>query len=346
METHKAEASKEIYSLSHSLPSCCVAILNYNGEGMLQEYLPSILQYSREAEIVVIDNASTDGSLAFLNGHYPTLRVIKLPVNHGYAGGYNEGLVGLTHDVFVLINSDVRVTAGWLKPLLNAFDNSNLGACQPKIRADKRPTHFEHAGAAGGFMDDLGFPYCRGRVLEDVEEDLGQHDSSIECFWATGACLAIRRSAFESLGGFDAGFFAHFEEIDLCWRMQLSLGLKVICEPSSVVYHLGGGTLAYGSSRKVYLNFRNSLLTLRKNAQSKRGLVFFLRFWIDQLAALQFLVKGRGDQWWAVQRAWRDAWATKVIRTQANHPAFPQKPFSLLWSVFIQKKKTYKDLIK
>lgn len=313
---------------------------------MLKEYLPSIVANSEEGEIIIIDNASTDGSLTFLAEHYPTLRVIKLPVNHGYAGGYNEGLVGLKHDVFVLINSDVRVTEGWLKPLIKAFEDPQLGACQPKILADKQPSHFEHAGAAGGFMDALGFPYCRGRVLEEVEEDKGQHDNPIQCFWATGACLAIRKSAFEALGGFDAGFFAHFEEIDLCWRMQLSLGLKVSCEPSSVVYHLGGGTLAYGSSRKVYLNFRNSLLTLRKNTQSNRELVFFFRFWIDQLAALQFLVRGRGDQWWAVQRAWRDAWTTKIQRTESLYPAYPQKPFSLLWAVFIQKKKTYRDLIK
>ena len=275
-----------------------IVILNWNGEKFLQQFLPSLTYYTKSegAVLYVADNASTDGSIAFLQKEYPAIKTIKLDKNYGFASGYNKALSQIDAEYFVLLNSDVELTEGWLEPLINYMDNNpDVGACQPKIKAFNRKTHFEHAGAAGGFIDYLGYPYCRGRVFNEVEQDNGQYDNIIDVFWASGACMVVRSALFFKVGALDDDFFAHMEEIDLCWRLN-ARGYRVVCVPQSTVYHVGGGTLNVESPRKTYLNFRNNLLMLYKNLPKKDlDKVLRIRKWLDYLAWLQHIFTGKKE---------------------------------------------------
>ncbi|MBO7198624.1 MAG: glycosyltransferase family 2 protein [Alistipes sp.] len=284
-----------------------VVILNWNGRRHLERYLPSVVAHTEgDAEVVVADNGSTDDSLQWLRLNYPDVRVIRLDRNYGFAGGYNRALREVDSEYVLLLNSDVEVTAGWWQPLVEVLDaESDVGAVAPKLLADTERTKFEYAGASGGFIDYLGYPFCRGRILSCVEEDKGQYDDSRDIFWASGAALCCRRAVFEQLGGFDEDFFAHMEEIDLQWRMQLS-GWRIVVEPKSVVYHLGGGTLP-ASSHKIFLNHRNNLAMLFKCASPlQRAVVAVVRPLTDMLEAVVNLVMLHPHRAWAIVRAWSE----------------------------------------
>jgi GT2 family glycosyltransferase len=271
-----------------------IVILNYNGKELLEKFLPALLAHSQEeAQIIIADNCSTDSSVKFIKTNYPQLRIIQLAENTGYAGGYNAALKQVDAEIYVLLNSDVEVTANWMEPALRLFNSdATIGACQPKILSYNQKDFFEHAGAAGGFIDWLGYPFCRGRILETTEPDHGQYSDSRKIFWASGACLFIRSKLFHELGGFDKDFFAHMEEIDLCWRIQKS-GSSIYYLPDSCVYHVGGGTLSKSSPRKTYYNFRNNILMLHKNLSFFRMLfVLIIRFFLDLIAAIKFSLEG------------------------------------------------------
>ena len=288
-----------------------VVILNWNGRRHLERYLPSVVAHTEgDAEVVVADNGSTDDSLQWLRLNYPDVRVIRLDRNYGFAGGYNRALREVASEYVLLLNSDVEVTAGWWQPLVEVLDTeSDVAAVAPKLLADMERTKFEYAGAAGGFIDYLGYPFCRGRILSNVEEDEGQYDNRRDIFWASGAAMCCRRELFESLGGFDEDFFAHMEEIDLQWRMELA-GWRIVVEPKSVVYHLGGGTLP-ASSRKIFLNHRNNLAMLFKCASPmQRAVVAEVRPATDMLEAFVNLVALHPQRAWAIVRAWGEfiAW--------------------------------------
>lgn len=294
-----------------------VVILNWNGRRHLERYLPSVVAHTEgDAEVVVADNGSTDDSLQWLRLNYPDVRVIRLDRNYGFAGGYNRALREVESEYVLLLNSDVEVTAGWWQPLVEVLDTeSDVAAVAPKLLADMERTKFEYAGAAGGFIDYLGYPFCRGRILSNVEEDRGQYDNRRDIFWASGAAMCCRREVFESLGGFDEDFFAHMEEIDLQWRMQLA-GWRIVVEPKSVVYHLGGGTLP-ASSRKIFLNHRNNLAMLFKCASPmQRAVVAVVRPFTDMLEALVNLVTLHPQRAWAIVRAWGEfiAWHGALSR--------------------------------
>lgn len=287
-------------------PSIAIVILNWNGISLFPQFLPSLVEHSRGEGIslIVADNGSTDGSPEFLEQHFPAVKVIRLGENHGFAGGYNRALSQVDADIFVLVNSDIEVTPGWLEPCVSRLvADPGMAAIQPKVRSWKERHKFEYAGAAGGFLDHWGYPFCRGRVLAEVEEDHGQYDQSLSIFWATGACMFIRAEAFRQSGGFDEDFFAHMEEIDLCWRLK-NQGRTIAFEPASLVYHLGGATLSYQSPQKVFLNFRNSLWMLLKNLPQGRLIPVLLpRMILDGVAAAQFLVTGQVSAFRAVGKA-------------------------------------------
>ncbi|MEM8586142.1 MAG: bifunctional riboflavin kinase/FAD synthetase [Bacteroidota bacterium] len=270
--------------------STAIVILNYNGLDFLQKFLPAVVQNTApNTRVVVADNASTDGSVAWLRTAYPDMKLIVIPKNLGFAGGYNEALKQVEADIFVLLNSDVEVTPGWLEPCLALFEDSRVAAVQPKILSQSNPAEFEYAGASGGLIDTLGYPFCRGRVFYSLEKDSGQYDGRQEVFWASGAALFIRSKLFHGIGGFEEEYFAHFEEIDLCWRLKRA-GYRIMAEPRSVVHHVGGGTLSYNSPKKAYLNFRNTLVTSLKN-ESIGKLIWWLpiRLLLDGLAGVLFL---------------------------------------------------------
>ncbi|MBL7980952.1 MAG: glycosyltransferase family 2 protein [Flavobacteriales bacterium] len=270
-----------------------VVILNYNGRHLLERFLPGVLAHSPGAELIVADNGSSDGSLEWVHSAHPTVRRLDLKKNLGFAGGYNAALAQVEADRFVLLNSDVEVTAGWLEALGARLDaDPRMAACQPKVLAHADPGRFEHAGAAGGCIDRNGYPFCRGRIFEITEPDSGQYDDDTEVFWATGACLMIRAEAFHEVGGFDEALFAHMEEIDLCWRLRRR-GWRIGYTSAARVLHVGGGALGYGSPFKTYLNFRNSLIVLTKNLRSRALFLRLLRrLVLDGFAALKFLLEG------------------------------------------------------
>jgi len=272
---------------------------------MLKRYLPSVVAHTKGAEIIVADNGSTDNSLEVLAKEFPGVQTIVLDKNYGFAEGYNRAIAQVESEYVVLLNSDVEVTDDWLEPVLAYLDaHSDVAAVQPKVRSWLRRTHFEHAGAAGGYLSKLYFPYCRGRVLWHVEEDKGQYDTEAEVDWTSGACMCVRTKVYKECGGLDAAFFAHMEEIDLCWRMR-NAGWRLVCLPQSVVYHLGGGALSYESPRKTYLNHRNNLLMIYKNKQHACG-VLFVRGILDYAAACFYLLQGRWGAFKAVFQARRD----------------------------------------
>ncbi len=281
-----------------------IVILNWNGRSWLERFLGGVVAHSPGTEVIVADNGSTDDSRAFLAEQFPAVRTIVLDRNLGFAGGYNEALAQVRAEHYVLLNSDIEVVHGWLEGLERYMDaHPRMAACQPKILAHGDRTRFEHAGAAGGFIDRNGYPFCRGRIFEVTEADEGQYNDDREVFWATGACLMIRSDAFHAVGGFDATLFAHMEEIDLCWRLRRR-GWRIGYTSSSTVYHVGGGALGYGSPRKTYLNFRNSLTVLTKNLHNGWWVWWlFRRLVLDGFAATKFLLEGHGAHTWQVARA-------------------------------------------
>ncbi len=281
-----------------------IVILNWNGRALLEEFLPVMLRYSQGAQIYVADNASTDGSVSYIQQEFPEVSIIRNKENYGFALGYNEALQEVEEDIYVLVNSDIEVTDGWLDPILELFENDpETAIVQPKILDYYKRTHFEYAGAAGGFIDKYGFPFCRGRIFETLEEDHGQYNDVIDIFWASGACFFIRKQVFRELGGFDADFFAHQEEIDLCWR-AFNKNYKAKYCGLSTVYHMGGATLQTGSPRKTFLNFRNSLWMMLKNLPARSLFpVLFLRLSQDGMAGISFLAKGKPAHLWAVLKS-------------------------------------------
>jgi len=281
-----------------------VVILNYNGAKLLQQFLPSVLKFSAEAEIIIADNNSSDHSMEFVRQNFPQIRTIQLDQNYGFCGGYNKALKQVVADYYVLLNSDIEVTPQWLAPMIHLLDhNLSVAAVQPKVLSYHNKNKFEHAGAAGGFIDSLGYPFCRGRVFDYVEEDHGQYNDQREIFWATGACLMIRSEVFRRFDGFDEDFFAHMEEIDLCWKVQRSQHKVFYCG-SSTIYHVGAGTLSYRNPKKVFLNFRNGLSLLFKHLNTGELIYKLpLRIALDVIAAFQFLLKGEGRSFAAVIRA-------------------------------------------
>ena len=281
-----------------------VVILNWNGKLFLEKFLPLVLKFSEEAQIIVADNQSSDDSVAFLKEFFPQVSIIINPSNDGFSKGYNLALKQIKSEYYVLLNSDLEVTEHWLEPIIQLMDaDKEIAACQPKIMDYNNRSKFEYAGASGGFIDKYGYPFCRGRIFNFLEDDRGQYDSVTEVFWATGACMFLRSEAFWKVGGFDNDYFAHMEEIDVCWRMKNS-GYKVFVNPSSVVYHIGGGTLNKLSPRKTFLNFRNNLITLTKNAAPRfLFLKIIYRMILDGVAAFKFLFEGHGSHFVAVLRA-------------------------------------------
>lgn len=332
-----------------------IVILNWNGRKMLETYLPSVIEYSDDAVIYVADNDSEDDSLQMLAGHFPQVRTIRLERNYGFAGGYNKALENVDAEYYVLLNSDVEVTHHWLDPLTEFMDyHKDVAACQPKLLSVANRYAFEYAGACGGYVDRYGYPFCRGRIFNTVEDDNGQYDYNAEILWATGACLMIRAEDFRRAGGFDARFFAHNEEIDLCWRLRI-MGRKIYCIPDSVVYHVGGGTLPKGNPMKTYLNFRNNLTMLYKNLPDKDlHHVMAVRRVLDYVAALQMILTGNGlADFKAVLRARRDfnRWRGdfKTVRMQIQQMrvaagAAELSGYSILWKYYIKGIKKFSAL--
>ncbi len=334
-----------------------VVILNWNGKKLMEEFLPSVVAYSPEwAEIIVADNASSDGSLEMLEKRFPSVGIIRLDRNYGFAEGYNRALREINTEYCVLLNSDVEVTPHWIEIPIQTMDADPSVACvQPKIRAQRNKDYFEYAGAAGGYLDKYGYPFCRGRVLHVVEKDEGQYDTTAEILWATGACLFIRTAVYKEAGGLDAGFFAHQEEIDLCWRLR-SRGYRLLCTPQSVVYHVGGATLNAENPRKTFLNFRNSLLMLYKNSLEKDlKQVMLVRFWLDYIAAAKFALEGHFANAKAIyeaRKAFRQlkpSYAPKrkinlEKQVLGNIPELRRE--SLILSFYLKGKKTFKALMK
>ncbi|MEI8047781.1 MAG: glycosyltransferase family 2 protein [Bacteroidota bacterium] len=282
-----------------------VVILNWNGREFLRKFLPSVLAYSCEvADVIVADNASTDSSIEFLENNYPEIRIVTNRTNGGFARGYNEALAEIEADYYVLLNSDIEVTPNWIEPVIAMMESDKtIAACQPKLRSFYEKEKFEYAGAAGGFIDAYGYPFCRGRIFQHIETDFGQYNDAIEIFWATGACMFVRADLYRKFGGLDENFFAHMEEIDFCWRLKNG-GYKIMYCPDSLVFHVGGGTLPKKSSQKTYLNFRNNLVLLYKNLPSHLLLpVFAVRFPLDGIAAMKFLIDGGFRDFYAVLRA-------------------------------------------
>lgn len=333
-----------------------VVILNWNGKHFLEKYLPSVTKYSNidDCEIVIADNASTDDSITFLNQEYPQLRIIKFDINHGFAGGYNYALEQIEATYFLLLNSDVEVTENWLQPLISTMDNDNsIAACMPKIHAIHAPNEFEYAGAAGGFIDKYGFPFCRGRIFDIIEEDTNQYNNTIDIFWATGAALLIRANIYKELGGLDCDFFAHMEEIDLCWRVK-NAGYRIVCIPQSTVYHVGGGALPKENPFKTYLNFRNNLYLLYKNLDNKHfNRTLIIRRLLDGIAALRFLTQGNFGNFAAIFKAHMHF--LKNLSQLKNKRKYFLKKYSpkthcemyqrsIVYDFYIKKKKKYSQL--
>ncbi|MCC5921854.1 MAG: glycosyltransferase family 2 protein [Cyclobacteriaceae bacterium] len=325
-----------------------VVILNYNGRHHLEEYLPSVIQHLQEATLIVVDNASTDDSCAWLEKNYPSIKVLFLPENKGYAGGYNEALLSmLGFEYFVLLNSDVRVVDGWMDaPLLKLGSNDKVAATQPKILSDRNLGYFDYAGASGGFIDKYGYPYCRGRIFSTIEKDEGQYDSELEIHWASGACLFIKSNVFKEFGGFDDSFFAHMEEIDLCWRI-INEGYSIYCTPKSMVYHLGGGTLSSSSPFKTYLNFRNNHRCLFKNlSENKYNKVYKKRYVLDILAILLYLFQFKFKHAMSIIKAREDIFKdfqprqmASKINNQVNTST------DILMQYYLKRRKRYSELI-
>ncbi len=334
-------------------PLVAIVILNWNGRKVLEQFLPSVLRTTYpNYQVVLADNASTDDSCAWVAEHYPQVRLIAMDQNRGYAGGYNRALSEITADYYVLLNSDVEVQQGWLEPMIQLMEaNTQVAACQPRILSYTQRDHFEYAGAAGGWLDSWGYPFCRGRVFETVEKDEGQYNDNCPVFWASGAALLVRSRCFHEMKGFDPHFFAHQEEIDLCWRLQHA-SYKIYVEPASIVYHLGGGTLPQGSPRKTYLNFRNNLIMLWKNLPATQRIWKIpIRFCLDGLAAWKELFGGKPQLFGAIVKAHLHVCSWWLFhRGKSPYPMRKSKQLHglysglLPWQYFGKKKRTFKEL--
>jgi GT2 family glycosyltransferase len=333
-----------------------VVILNWNGLSFLKMFLGNVLSFSSgEGTVVcVADNGSSDGSAEYVSENHRDIRLIRFEKNHGFAGGYNLALEQIDAQYYILLNSDIEVTSGWLPPLIDYMDqNPDVASCQPKVLSWDHRDQFEYAGAAGGFIDWLGYPLCRGRILMKVEKDSGQYDNPADIFWSTGACMAVRADAWQTCGGFDTSFFAHMEEIDLCWRFHRS-GYRVSYVPGSVVYHVGGGTLPYKSPFKTYLNFRNSLFLLYKNLPDDRlKRILLIRKILDGIAALFFLIKGQLRSFTAVWKAHMEFYrqlATTKTKREALKKLYGSRDVgmilnkSVVFEFYIKGNKTFSSL--
>lgn len=338
-----------------TLPKVAVVILNWNGKNYLDQFLPALLNTTyNNMEVIIADNGSTDDSISFLIKSYPTLQLIRFSENYGFARGYNEALKLVESDYYVILNSDVEVTAGWLQPLVDLLEKDPaIAACQPKILSYSNKSVFEYAGAAGGWLDAYGYPFARGRIFNKSEEDKGQYNKSEPVFWASGAALFIRSAVFHEMKGFDEYFFAHQEEIDLCWRMQLA-GYTIFCCPTSVVYHVGGGTLPRDNSLKTYLNFRNNRIMLSKNLPlSSKIWVMPVRCLLDAISALKGLLSGDGGYCIAIVRAhwgfikWWLFYRGKSVfpKTRKGKLAGRYKG-NLAWQHFVKKKNRFDEIVK
>lgn len=335
-------------------PTITVVILNWNGKKFIEQFLEGVVTHSSPHRVVVADNASTDDSIDFVRKHFPSVEIVQNTENGGFAKGYNDALRHIQSDYYILLNSDVEVTPGWIEPLLEVMSDEFVAGCQPKVKSYHHRNEFEHAGAAGGFLDKDYYPFCRGRIFDSIETDNGQYNDTIEVFWATGACMLIRSDLYHKVGGLDEDFFAHMEEIDLCWRLK-RLGYKFLAVGQSEVYHVGGGTLDYLSPRKTYLNFRNSLFMILKNHD---GWVFGKIFWrlcLDGLAAVRFLLSGNFKHIQSllfahidfykkggVMRRKRRAFKEKHKVSQPNMTGLAK--FSILKKKFIEKTNRYSDI--
>jgi len=328
-----------------------VVILNWNGEVLLERFLPSVVKFSRDATIYVADNASTDGSIEFLEKRYPEIKIIKNSTNGGFAQGYNEALQQVDADIFCLLNSDVEVTEDWLAPIPEAFNTLPKAAIiQPKILDLLNKEYFEYAGAAGGFIDQLGYPFCRGRIFQTLEKDEGQYDDTKEIFWATGACMFVRKAVFSELNGFDADYFAHQEEVDFCWRAK-NQGHKVYYIGTTKVYHLGGSTLSNMNPKKTYLNFRNSLFSITKNLPiHKAFIIIFIRLLLDGIAAIRFIFQFRFKHFLAILRAHFSFYRQfRRMYKKREKSKFLLKYYttkSIVWSYFVHQVKNFNILVK
>jgi GT2 family glycosyltransferase len=327
-----------------------VVILNWNGKQLLEQFLPSVVQYSKEATVYVADNASTDDSVAFIKDQFPEVSIVVNPTNTGYAGGYNDALQHIEADVYALVNSDIEVTDNWLQPIIKAFQNEPTTAIiQPKILDYKNKDYFEYAGAAGGFIDQYGYPFCRGRIFNTLEKDLGQYDTNQEIFWASGACFFIRSNVYKELKGFDTSFFAHQEEIDLCWR-AINKGHTIKYLFESKVFHVGGATLQQGNPKKTELNFRNSLLMLTKNLPEKVLFrVLFIRMVLDGIAGIKFLLEGQPKHLVAVLKAHFSFYQRFAINYNKRDTYQQTKYYftkSIVLSYFIKKIHFFNELIR
>ncbi len=348
------EGNKYLQEQAGSLPQVAIVILNWNGRAFLSKFLPGVLQSSYpNKRLIVADNASTDDSISFLQQHFPQVEIISNEKNEGFAKGYNSALKKVNSDYYVLLNSDVEVAQNWIGPVIALMESDpKIAACQPKLLSYNQPSFFEYAGACGGWIDRFGYPFTRGRIFETCEEDKGQYDKASPCFWATGAAMFVRAQVFHELGGFDEYFFAHQEEIDLCWRMHAA-GYSVYVEPASVVYHVGGGTLPKGNSRKTYLNYRNNMILLHKNLpMAKKLWIIPVRIMLNGIAALKGVLGGNPGYLIAIAKAHRHyiAWIfTKKKTTKAQKISLENiagfYKGNLLWDYFIRKKKTFSEIL-
>lgn len=331
-------------------PRIAVVILNWNGEKLLREFLPSVVKNTSPGlgRVIVADNGSTDGSQELLRTQFPEVDIISFDKNHGFAEGYNLALKQISEPYTVLLNSDAEVTPGWLEPLADFMDShEDVAACQPKILAYRDRSRFEYAGACGGYIDRNGYPYCRGRIFATIEEDHGQYDTArTDLFWATGAALMVRTHIYNDAGGLDPKFFAHMEEIDLCWRLQL-MGHKIAAVPQSVIYHLGGGSLDASNPRKTYLNFRNNLLMLHKNLPvNRRGRVLLRRRLLDTIAWGKFVVSGKWNNAGAIVRAHRDFARMRRDYTEAPSTDLLANPkrINILSAYYLKQRRRFSEL--
>ncbi|MCL2027012.1 MAG: glycosyltransferase family 2 protein [Bacteroidales bacterium] len=330
-----------------------VVILNWNGKKFLEKFLQNVIEYSEHvAEVIVADNASTDDSVDFLKQNFPQIRLIQNAENGGFSKGYNDALKHVEADYLVLLNSDIEVTENWIQPVIDVMESDQtIAVCQPKIRSYYEREKFEYAGAAGGFIDRFGYPFCRGRIFETIETDRKQYDDVCEIFWATGAAMFVKASVYNEFGGLDEDFFAHMEEIDFCWRVK-NAGYKIMYCPNSTVFHIGGGTLPKNSSRKTYLNFRNNLSLLYKNLYSRDlFFVFFMRCFLDEVAALKFLLGGSFGDFFAVWKAQfyfvKNFLHIRKKRKQQQiicKHHIGKTDFSIVWKYYIKKQKTFNQL--
>ncbi|TDN86411.1 hypothetical protein DET49_11571 [Salegentibacter sp. 24] len=326
-----------------------VVILNWNGRNLLEQFLPSVIRYSKEARVYVADNASSDDSVSFIKGNFPEVNIIENKENGGFAKGYNLALSGLQEDIFVLLNSDVQVTKDWLKPVLQILkDEPKTAVVQPKILDFKRKDYFEYAGAAGGFIDKYGYPFCRGRIFETLEKDHGQYNQDVPIFWASGACLAIKKSVYWEAGALDEDFFAHQEEIDLCWRIH-NLGYHIKSSGLSSVHHVGGATLDRMNPRKTFFNFRNSLYMLLKNLPATHVFgILFIRMILDGVAGIKFLAEGKFSHLYTILQA-HSAFYRNFKKIYLKRKGIPKNPKyfqtkSIIWSYFCLKRKEFSKL--